>query len=544
MRHKHTNMKRFFLVVAMGLSLFSFAQMPVRPKLVVGLVIDQMRWDYLYRFQDRYTANGFNRLLREGFSCENAMIPYTPTYTAAGHACVYTGSVPALNGIVGNSWYDKQKKRTVYCTEDNTVFSVGSNSAAGKMSPRNLWASTIADELKLATNFRNKTIAIALKDRGAILPGGHSTDGTYWFDNATGGWITSSFYTQQLPQWVQQINGRKMPEAYMKGVWNTLYPINTYKQSTPDSNAYEGRLKDEDFTFPHNLASVSNDRFEVFRYTPFASTYTLQTARTALQEEGLGKSGFTDFLAVSLSSPDYVGHTFGPNSVEVEDTYLRLDRDLAQFLNALDSSVGKGQYLLFLTADHGAAHNPRFLNDHRLPGNTFDNSAVSRRLGDTLEKTFGVKGLIEHNINYQYYLNDSIIGARNLDKAAVKNLIIRFFKRQEGVSHVLDLEELGRSAIPQQLRMMLSNGYNQKLSGEIQILFQPQWFENWRLGTTHGLWNPYDAHIPLLFFGWKIKPGRLHREVYMTDIAPTLAAMLKVQMPNACVGKVIEEVVK
>jgi predicted AlkP superfamily pyrophosphatase or phosphodiesterase len=537
-------MKRLLLLWATGLTLFASAQTPARPKLVVGLVVDQMRWDFLYRYQDRYTANGFNRLLREGFSCENTFIPYTPTYTAAGHACVYTGSVPALNGIVGNNWYDPAKKRVVYCTEDNSVKTVGSTSDAGKMSPKNLWSTTITDELRLATNFRNKTIAIALKDRGAILPGGHTSNGSFWFDNATGAWVSSSFYTQQLPQWMQALNARRMPDAYLAGNWNTLFPVNTYKQSTADSNNYEGKLPGEDATFPHITSAITSNRYETFRYTPFANDYTIETAKAAIKGEGLGKSGFTDFLAVSFSTPDYIGHTFGPNSIEIEDTYLRLDRTLTGFLNYLDSAVGKGQYLVFLTADHGAAHNPRFLNDHGIPGNTYDNSAVMKGLNDSLERRFGVRGIVEHTINYQVYLNDSVLLSANLDRSVVKAYIIRHLQKQPGVSHVVDLEALGTEALPKELKEMLANGYNQKLCGDIQFIFQPQWFENWRLGTTHGLWNPYDAHIPLLFFGWKVKPGHLHREVYMTDIAPTLAAILKVQMPNACVGKVIEEVVK
>lgn len=536
-------MKKLFVFAALVLSFFAEAQSVSRPKLVVGLVVDQMRWDFLYRFQDRYTTGGFKRLLREGYSCENTMIPYTPTYTAPGHASIYTGSVPAMNGIIGNSWYDKEKKRVVYCTEDNTVQTIGSNSDAGKMSPRNLWATTITDELRLATNFQNKTIAFALKDRGSILPGGHSSNGSYWFDNATGGWVSSSFYMQQLPRWIEDFNARKLPDAYLAQNWNTLFPIATYKQSTADSNRYESKLGTEDFTFPHLTANAAN-RYETFRTTPFGCSYTLEAAKVAIRAEQLGKRGVTDFLAVSLSSPDYIGHTFGPNSVEIEDTYLRLDRELAGFLRHLDSAVGKGQYLLFLTADHGAAHNPRFLEDQHIEGGTYENNRVKALLEDSLAKNFGVKGLVAQTINYQLYLNDSLILSRGLDKQAIKTYILRFMKRQPGISHVIDLEDIGRAPIPDYLKQVLSNGYNQKLSGDIHVVFKPQWFETWRTGTTHGLWNPYDAHIPLIFFGWNVKPGKLFREVYMTDIAPTLAALLRVQMPNASMGKVIEEVVK
>ncbi|HEX2607976.1 MAG TPA: alkaline phosphatase PafA [Flavisolibacter sp.] len=537
-------MRKTFLMVLLLAFGSAFSQLPSRPKLVVGVVVDQMRWDYLYRYADRYSNDGFRRLLREGFSCENAFIPYTPTVTAAGHTCIYTGSVPALHGIMGNNWYDRATKKVVYCTDDSLAASVGSSSVAGKMSPRNLWSNTITDELRLATNFKNKTIAIALKDRGAILPGGHTANAAYWFDNSSGGWISSTFYMQQLPDWVRKFNDRKLPDQYLAQSWNTLYPIQSYMQSTADSNRYEGKIPGEDMTFPHTTSSLGANKYEAFRYLPSGNTFTFEMARTAIQEEQLGKRGVTDFLAVSFSSTDYVGHTFGPNSIEAEDTYLRFDKDLGSFLKYLDVAIGKGQYLLFLTADHGAANNPAFLQDNRIPSGVYNEAMVNRQLNDSLTSFFHVNGLIEHSINYQLYLNDSLIRLNNLDSKTVKQYIIRMLLRQPAVSQAVDLSALETTTVPTQIRMMLANGYNQKLSGDIQVLFKPQWFETWRTGTTHGLWNPYDAHIPLLWFGWKIKPGKTSHEVYMTDIAPTIASLLEIQMPNATIGKVIEEAVR
>ncbi|RYY18950.1 MAG: alkaline phosphatase family protein, partial [Chitinophagaceae bacterium] len=328
-----------------------FSQTIQRPKLVVGIVVDQMRWDYLYRYYDRYSAGGFKRMLTQGFSCENAFIPYTPTYTAAGHTCVYTGSIPAINGIIGNSWYRRDLKRAWYCAEDSTVISVGSTSSAGKMSPRNMWTTTITDELRLATNFNSKSIGIALKDRGAILPAGHSANAAYWFDNSSGGWITSTYYMNELPDWVKKINDKKLPDQYLQKNWNTIYPINTYKQSTEDNKSYEAILPGEDNTFPHETASITTNKYETFRNTPYGNTFTFDLAKAAIDGEQLGQRGATDFLALSFSSTDYVGHAFGPNSIEVEDTYLRLDQELAAFYALLDAKLGKGQYLVFLTAD-------------------------------------------------------------------------------------------------------------------------------------------------------------------------------------------------
>jgi predicted AlkP superfamily pyrophosphatase or phosphodiesterase len=525
-------------------TLVTTAQPLQRPKLVIGIVVDQMRWDYLYRYFNRYSNDGFKRILRDGFSCENTFIPYTPTVTAAGHSCIYTGSVPALHGIVGNNWYDREQKKVVYCTDDYDMQTVGSTSTAGKMSPKNLWSNTITDELRLATNFRNKTIAIALKDRGAILPGGHTANAAYWFDNATGTWITSSYYMQSLPQWVQTLNAKRLPDAYLKQNWNTLYPINTYVQSTADNEPYENNLMGEDNTFPHNIDTITNNKYEMFRSTPYGNTFTFDMAKAVVENEQLGKRGETDFLAVSFSSTDYVGHGFGPNSIEAEDVYLRFDRDLGDFLKYLDGAVGKGQYLFFLTADHGAAHVPAYVKENKMPGGTLSESSLLQQLNDQLKKDFSVTGLVTQVMNYQIYLDYNVINQNNLDIHKIKQDIIQALLKNPGIAAAYDLTDIQEETVPQQLKTMLTNSYNQKMSGDIQFIFKPQWFEGGNKGTTHGLWNPYDAHIPLLWFGWGIRSGSSNREVYMTDISATIAALLHIQMPNACVGKVIEEVKK
>lgn len=530
----------FLLLIVMD----GFAQAPAKPKLVVGIVVDQMRWDYLYRFYDRYGAGGFKRLLGEGFSCENTFIPYTPTYTAPGHTCVYTGSVPSLHGIIGNNWYDKSKKQIVYCTDDTTVRGVGSKSIAGEMSPRNMWASTITDELRLSNNFKSKTIGIALKDRGAILPAGHTATAAYWFDDATGGWISSTYYMQALPQWVQQLNARKLPDAYMAKSWKTLFPLDTYTQSTADAQPYEGSFPGGTTSFEHRTDTIKAGRYGAFRVTPYGNSFTVDGARAAIEGEALGTRGVTDFLAVSFSSPDYIGHTFGPNSIEVEDTYLRLDKDLADFLTYLDTRIGKGQYLLFLTADHAVAHVPEFAKENRLPAGVSNTVSVQKALNDALQNEYGSGSYIATIINYQVFLNNEFIQSKKLDRQAIKRSVIQTLLLQPGVDKAVDLENIKAANLPKPVERALVNGYNQKLSGDIQFIYRPQWFEGFGRGTTHGSWNPYDSHIPLVWFGWGIKQGKSNRDVYMTDIAPTVAAMLEIQMPNASIGKVIEEVKK
>jgi predicted AlkP superfamily pyrophosphatase or phosphodiesterase len=517
-----------------------------RPKLVVGIVVDQMRWDYLYRYTGRYqSTGGFKRMLAQGFSCENTFIPYIPTVTACGHTCIYTGSVPAIHGITGNSWWDNNLMRSVYCSEDREVKTVGADGTAGEMSPRNMLTTTICDELRLGTNFNSKVIGIAIKDRGAILAAGHSANAAYWYDGKSGNWISSTYYMNDLPQWVKDFNGRKLTNQYYQQGWNTLYPLNAYLQSTEDQKDYEIKVFGADAKgFPYDLKKFIDKNFGTIAVTPFGNTFTLEMAKSALINEQLGMDETTDFLAISLSSTDYVGHSFGPNSIEAADTYLRLDKDLGDFLNFLDSKVGKGQYLLFLSADHGVAHVPAFLKEHKIPAGAIDEERLNRELTLLMKNKFGTDKVVATSKNYQVYLNHLIIDSLKLDEASIRKTIINFLETKEGISRVIDLHDLSKEPLNKVQEDMVANGYFPRRSGDIQLIFDPQWIDGSYTGTTHGSWNPYDAHIPLLWYGWNVKSGKTNRQVYMTDIAATIAAMLKIQMPSGCVGTVIEELMK
>ena len=538
------NRKYFFISFFLFfISYFSTAQIR-RPKLIVGIVIDQMRWDYLYRFNELYGANGFKRLLSRGFSCENTMIPYTPAYTAPGHACIYTGSVPSINGIVGNNWFDRSTGTVVYCTDDSAVSTLGSNTKAGKMSPQNLWVTTITDELKLSNNFKSKVIGIALKDRGAILPAGHSANAAYWYDDKAGKWISSSYYMDQLPAWVDQFNAKDVAAGYMRKDWNTLLPLNKYDLSSADDKPYENKIKGENtVTFPHKLSLIAAaDKYESFKTTPFANSFTFDFAKAAVENESLGKNIVTDFLTISISSTDYIGHSFGPNSVETEDTYLRLDNDIADFLQYLDTKIGEGNYLLFVTADHGVADIPGFLAEHKIPGGTFNGNGLVAELNQLIKRQVGLKNIVQSLQNYQLYLNYNEMEKQKIDADAVKNMIIKTLIQKPYITTAFETEKIEASPLPEPQKTMIRNGYNPSRSGDFQFIIKPGYFDGTKTGTTHGLWNPYDAHIPLLFFGWNVKPGKTNREIYMTDISATIAAMLHIQMPNGCVGHVITEI--
>jgi predicted AlkP superfamily pyrophosphatase or phosphodiesterase len=519
----------------------------MRPKLVVGIVVDQMRWDYLYRYYSQYGEGGFRRLLKQGFTCENAYINYMPSYTAVGHTCIFTGSVPSITGISGNDWTEQLTGAHVYCTEDTTVQPVGvSSSENGKMSPRNLLVSTITDELRMATNFKSRVVGISLKDRAAILPAGHTANAAFWMDDASGYFISSTYYMNQLPQEIVNFNKEKNIEKYLRGGWNTLYPINTYIESDSDNKVFEGKLPGETApVFPHNIKTAYSINRSSFRSTPFGNSLTFDFAKTILDAYQLGQGSSTDFLTINCASTDYVGHLFGPNSIEVEDTYLRLDLDLASFFTLLDSKLGKGNYLVFLTADHGAAHAVRYSKENRIPADFYVTKDLLSNLNRLIGQKYGVNNAIRSGENFQINFDLGKIAAANADFDGIKKLAVDYLNKQPGVAYAVDMDKIQDAPIPEPIKTMIINGYNFKRSGQVEVIFQPAWLESYaQTGTTHGTWNPYDSHIPLIFMGWDIQPGASAMLVHMTDIAPTLATLLHIQPPNGNIGEPIVDMLR
>lgn len=511
-----------------------------RPRLVVGIVIDQMRWDYLYRYQQRYTEGGFKRLLTEGYSCENTRLPYIPSVTAIGHTCIYTGSVPTIHGIAGNNFYKDGKK--VYCTDDPSVRPVGTTAKSAQMSPCNLWVTTIGDEMKLATNGRSKVVGVSLKDRASILPAGQNPDGAFWFDDQTGNFVTSSYYMDKLPEWVANFNKEKHAAKYLSCKWQTLYPEDSYTESTADATDYEEGIKPgEKALLPLDLPALYKKYgYETIRRTPFGNSLTFDMARAAIKGEHLGEDNETDLLAVSCSSTDYIGHQVGTNAIETEDTYLRLDRDLVSFLNYLDKNVGKGNYLLFLTADHGAMNNARYLQDRRIPAGSWSGDEAADSLNKRLSEAFATDAkLVKEVMNYQVFFDTDKIRELHLDYSSIKQCAVEALLSDSRILYACDMEKTAVSPLPDDVKRRTINGYCHGRSGDVQIVLKSGFYSHGMKGTDHGTWSPYDTHIPLLFMGWNISHGSTTRETEMTDIAPTVAALLHVQAPNGCVGKPI-----
>ncbi len=517
------------------------------PKLVVGIVVDQMRYDYLTRFWDHYGDGGFKRLVNEGFNCKNNHFNYAPTTTGPGHASIYSGTTPSIHGIIGNDWYEKETGVNVYCVSDSSYQSVGTASIAGKMSPHRLTVGTITDELRLHTQMKGKTIAIALKDRGAVLPGGHTANAAYWFVGLEEGrWITSSYYLPTMPKWVDDFNKSDAALKYKKP-WTSFKDLSRYVQSGLDNNAYEGLFIGEVTpTFPHDLPKLwdTNGQFEVVKGSPYGNSLTTDFALAALEGERLGEDSNTDFLAISYSSTDYVGHKYGVNSKEIQDTYMRLDQDLERLLKALDKQVGEGEYTVFLTADHGAVDVPAYLKDQKIPAGYIDWSSANNDLREFLQFTYGANGIIKNFSNNQYFLDHTVIKNLELSLKEVQESIANELLRYIGIDQVYTANQMWQNNYTEGIPYILQNGYNQKRSGDILIVLSPGFVTYPGKGSTHGSPQIYDTHVPLLFYGTGIKKGSTIARTEISDIAPTLASLLGIAFPNGTTGHPIVTVLE
>lgn len=487
-------MKRIFSVLLLAAAMVTDVFGGSMPKLVVGIVVDQMRWDYLKYYDYTFGDNGFRRLTGEGYNCDNCLINYVPTVTAVGHTCIYTGSLPAITGIAGNNFFIDGKE--VYCTDDKTVQTVGSNTTAGLMSPRNLRVTTMGDAVKMAQGFKSKTIGISLKDRGAILPAGHSADAAYWYDKDAGVFISSTYYMKELPEWVKKFNKEN-------------------RQTTD------------------------------IRYTPMGNEMVKRMAIATINGEKLGQGNTTDFLAVSFSSTDYIGHKYGTRAKETEEVYRQLDGQIEALLSELDAKVGKGNYMVFLSADHAAAHNHLEMQAQKIPAGIWIEQDAVEDMNNFLAKEFGTtEKLVKSLTEYRIYLDKEAIARIGKDICSVKKALIGHLVEDDRIAYAVDFENVSSQSIPSEIRGRIIRGYNPKRSGDILVILQPGYYSfylnsSYEHGTTHGAWYPYDSHIPLIFYGWNIPKGSNPREVHITDIAATVCSVLGIQVPDGCVGQPI-----
>jgi len=536
--------RSIFLICALFISQSLVAQQE-QPKLVVGVVVDQMCYDYLFRFYDQFGKNGFRKLMDKGTHFRNVTYNYVPTYTGPGHASVYTGTSPDNHGIVANEWFHRPYEREVNCVEDTTVFSVGTTSSNGKCSPHFLRANTITDQLKL-TYPKGKVISVSIKNRSAILPGGHLSDGSYWYDYSTGKFITSSFYTNELPTWVNDFHTANPISGYLNTEWNLMNPIETYAYGAFDDSKYEQLLGGKTTaTFPYNFTALPvEQQLNLFTSLPKANTYLADFALNALKSEQLGKDENVDMLTISFSTPDIAGHAFGPYSLEIEDMYLRLDLEIARLITTLDKEVGKGNYVLFLTADHAVVPVPQFLTDHQLPGGYVYQDTLLSDLRKASIAEFQTD-IIDNIDNNNIYLKTEYANSELIEQ------FLAFIKREvsqwEGVKAVYTETQLAGESKGDIWFEMVKKGYDRVRSGELIFLLEPGYLtksvdsESAHKGTSHGSAFNYDTHVPVLFYGADIPAQEVFTSYQIIDIAASLVHILQVQRPNAMTGTPMTE---
>lgn len=512
-------MKKILIVAFIILANLSQAQ--EKPKLVIAIVVDQMRYDYVYRFWNQFEDDGFKRLVNEGYFCRNTHYSYMPTYTGPGHASIFTGTTPSVHGIIGNNWYDKESAKSVYCAGDGSATTVCDcenhvdiDSRDGKMSPKRMLSTTIGDELKLF-NPTSKVYGISLKDRGSILPAGHAANSAFWMDK-NGDWISSSYYMDKLPEWLSQHQKKKPATSYFKGSWKS------------DS-------------FDYSLDSLlSNKGPGAIKSTPLGNTILTDLALELIKSEELGQTNNTDFLSISYSSTDYIGHQYGPHAPELVDTYIKLDNEISEILKFIDKKIGKENAIVFLTADHGVVSVPNELIKRKIPAGYFNGTRLTDELNDFLSPIFGQGDWVLKYSNQQFFLNRDLIDSLHIEHEKIQQKCADYLIKKDAINNTFSAHQLHQNEYSNSLHSLIQNGFNQKRSGDVVISLEPGWIEwSYPTGTTHGSHYSYDTHVPLIFWGKKIKNGLNDDRIYIKDIAPTISTLLGISFPNGCTGNPI-----
>jgi hypothetical protein len=500
-------MRRLLICVLAAASLLAAA--PKKPKLVVAVVFDQFRYDYLTRFRSEYHA-GFDRMLTKGAVFTNANYDHFPTVTAIGHSTFLSGAIPSISGIIGNEWYDREEGKSVTSVSDSKTQLLGGNGGPGS-SPRRLLVDTVGDELKMADK-RSRVVGVSLKDRAAILPAGHMADGAYWFDTKSGNFVSSSYYFADLPVWVKEFDSARPADHYKGAAW-----LNR--------------------KMPEELARV----YSAIDASPFGNEMVESIAERALEAENLGKHEATDVLAVSFSSNDYVGHAYGPDSPEVHEVSVRSDVLLGKLLQAVDRQVGLDNVIVVMTADHGVAPVPEVNEARKMPGGRVPSGTVGKAVQAALAAKYGEGAWTVNNSESAVYLNWALIAEKKLDVAEVERSAAQAARTVPHVFRVYTREQLMDGAVVQDpVSRRVMHGYNAGRGPDLEVILEPYWLSG---NTVAGHSTPfsYDTHVPVIFMGPGIKPGRYNGSIIPNDIAPTLATILDVETPSGSIGRVLTE---
>jgi hypothetical protein len=512
-----------------------------RPQLIIGIVIEDMRYDYLFRFWDNFGEGGFKKLIEEGSLCRNASYNYMLTQTAPGFATIATGCEPVVHGVVSDDWYLQLQDQTVNAVFDAKEKPVGSNQAKANYSPRNLLTTTFTDEMKLFNNNRSKIISVALNPAPAILSAGHMGNAAYWFDDESGQWITSSYYMDTLPGWVDTFNLKKFPDLYLQREWLPMLAEERYRAGSEKGQSNTtGFAGDNTFGKTINSFLKKEKQYTRLKSTPFGISLTKDFAISAIVDEKLGQDDYTDYLSIAFTPTANVSQACGPNSVELEDMYIRLDRELEHFLQFVDENLGKNSVLIYLTSDHGSSYDPEKMIKANIPAGEFNSERAIMLLGTYLNALHDKGKWVSAYYNHQIYLNHSLIESAGLKLADFEREVADFMLQFTGVANVITASTLISTDFSQGIFNRMQNSYNQKRSGDVIINLEPGWIEQGNYCSTANSGYNYDIHVPLIWYGWKIKRARLNQAIDLRDIAPTLSNFLDVPFPNGATGHVID----
>lgn len=524
-----------------------------KPKLVLQITIDQMRGDFPMRYKDRLGEGGFRYLMEKGTHYINAHFQHANTETPVGHAALFTGAYPSSNGIVAGNWFDMDKQKVIYNCEDDRYPMIGKKPAKGKgRAPTNLLSSTIGDELVISNNHQSRVFSVSIKDRGAILPGGHAGK-AFWYSKSDGSFVSSTYYYKEYPDWVKQWNAQKLADTYKDTSWNLLHDISTYVFGKDDDRPFEVDMFGLGTTFPHPVKGESKYFYASLIATPFGDELTADFAKTLIKTEKLGQGKQTDFMAISFSVTDYIGHLFGPSSLEAEDNILRLDRLLANLFRFIDDQIGLDQTLIILSADHGMSEAPEYMQSLGFEvGRLTSETIVKDTIRNALETRLGVPEDVIRLYEHPYvYLNEEKIRKTKYSVAEIETAVAEEILKVPGIIGALTRTDLIKGSFaPTQVNMTILNNFHPKRSGHIHVIADQFWYFYYEMDTTTKIaaihcspWT-YDTYVPLFFAGHGITAQKIVRPVTPYDIPATIAVCLEIKPPSGSVGIPLAEVLK
>lgn len=538
----------YFVLVTLTLSAQSAYIPPDKPRLVIGIIVEQLRYDQLERMRDILPDNGIKRMVNEGTYFRNASYDYLLTQAAPGYATISSGTSPAMHGITSDTWFHPFTDQMIFCVQDPNSSPVGGSFETGLFSPANLLSSTFADELQMSSCGASKVYGIGIKEMGAILTAGHAADGSFWYDDRTGTWMSSTYYTKELPSWLKDLNALMMPLQYLNQTWSPLIDPSLYPGCQIDSSAQERGFNNQTW-FPYDLKALSSDGrlvnskrdYSLLRETPFADDFTTELALRLIENEQLGQDEDIDYLAITYSSSDYIGHRFGPSSVEASDALVRLDKNVSLLLDRIDKSLGKKNVLVYFISTHGVSEIPAVLEKSRIPSGYFRVNQSLQLLRSYLNAVYGQGDWVKGFFDNQIFLNRALIEDANIDLEDIQKKVARFMVQFSGIATAVPSTAFEMSDFSGGLLLKMNNSYRPQRSGDIMITLNPGWVEKNDNVTGHNSPYEYDSHVPLIWYGWTASRASVTRSVNIRDIAVTLSVLCKVPLPNAANGDPLHE---